>query len=95
VFKDAGRRDPAELLGDGKLPPGIRFQSQRDFVRKVNAAEIGLRKDGTQFVPEQAEAASSVEWRDHLNSDGSPSTAISAGWHWQPGGELNYVTETA
>jgi hypothetical protein len=94
LFKEIERRDPAELLGDGNLPPRIKFAGQRDFVRKVVAAETQLRKDGTQFVDEAAEAASSIAWREHLNSEGSPSTAVSAGWHWTPGTELNYVVET-
>ena len=92
LFKDVARRDPAEVLGDGKLPPRIRFESQRDFVRKVSAIESQLRKSGTQFVDEQEEAESSIAWRDQLNSEGSPSTAVSGGWHWTPGTELNYVT---
>jgi hypothetical protein len=92
LFKDVERRDPAEVLGDGKLPPRIQFASQREFVRKVVAAETTLRKDGTKFVDEDAEAPSSIAWREHLNSEGSPSTAVSAGWHWTPGTELNYVT---
>jgi hypothetical protein len=92
LFKDVERRDPAQLLGEGKLPPRIQFASQRDFVRKVNAAEASMRKSGTQFVSEEAEASSSIAWRDQLNSEGSPSTAVSGGWHWTPGTELNYVT---
>jgi len=94
LFKDVERRDPAELLGDGKLPARIKFASQRDFVRKVVATETQLRKDGTQFVDESAESAASIAWRKQLNSEGSPSTAVSAGWHWTPGTELNYVVET-
>jgi hypothetical protein len=31
LFKDIERRDPAEVLGDGKLPPFIQFESQREF----------------------------------------------------------------
>jgi hypothetical protein len=95
LFKDAEKRDPAEVLGDGKLPEGIRFASQRDFVRKVIAAETDLRKDGTQYVAKDAEPASSVQWRENQNAEGSPSSAVSAGWHWTPGTELNYIAETA
>lgn len=91
LFKEVERRDPAEVLGDGKLPVRIRFASQRDFVRRVIAGETQLRKDGTKFVDESAEARSSVAWRDHLNSEGSPSQAVSGGWHWTPGTELNDV----
>jgi hypothetical protein len=89
LFKDTERRDPAEILGDGKLPPGIEFKSQREFVRKVLAAEVGLRKDGTRFVEEDAEAVSSLAYRNQLNSQGSPSQDVSAGYRWTPGTELN------
>jgi hypothetical protein len=92
LFKDIERRDPAEVLGDGKLPDRIKFASQRDFVRKVLASEVQLRKDGTQFVDAAAEPQSSIAWREQLNSEGSPSQAVSGGWHWTPGTELNYVT---
>ena len=88
LFKDIERRDPAEVLGDGKLPQGIRFESQREFVRKVLAAEVGLRKDGTRFVEEEDEAVSSLHYRNHMNSQGSPSNAVSAGYQWTPGTEL-------
>jgi hypothetical protein len=95
LFKDFEGRDPAEVLGDGNLPPRIKFASQRDFVREVIAAESGLRKDGTQFVDEQAESPASIAWREQLNSEGSPSQAVSGGWRWTPGTELNYVAGEA
>jgi hypothetical protein len=91
LFKDVERRDPAEVLGDGKLPPRIKFASQREFVRGVIAKETQLRKDGTQFVDEAAEAPASVTWREQLNAEGSPSQAVSGGYRWTPGTELNYV----
>ncbi len=89
LFKDIERRDPAEVLGDGKLPPGIAFKSQREFVREVLATEAGLRKDGSRFVPEEQEAVSSLTYRNHMNSQGSPSQSASAGYQWAPGTELN------
>ncbi|AEG92280.1 hypothetical protein [Ramlibacter tataouinensis] len=88
LFKDTERRDPAEVLGDGKLPAFIQYKSQRDFVRKT-LAEVPLRKDGTQFVDEDAEAVSSLAYRNHMNSQGSPSNSVSGGYQWTPGTELN------
>lgn len=64
-------------------------------MRQVIAGETQLRKDGTQFVDEGAEARSSVAWRDRLNSEGSPSQAVSGGWHWTPGTEPNHVAGAA
>lgn len=88
LFKDVERRDPAEVLGDGSLPPGIRFESQRDFVRKVLETEVQLRKDGTEFVDEAQEPQSSQEYRKVVNADGCPSENVSATYHWTPGTEL-------
>ena len=88
LFKDIERRDPAEVLGDGTLPPGIAYQSQRDFLRKT-LAEVPMRKDGTRFVQEDDEAVASLTYRNHLNSQGSPSMTVSSNYQWTPGTELN------
>jgi hypothetical protein len=88
LFKDVERRDPAEILGDGSLPPFITFKSQREFVRKVVEAEVQLRKDGTQFVDEAQEPKSSRDYREAVNAGGSPSESVSATYHWTPGTEL-------
>ncbi len=89
LFEQLERRDAAQVLGDGRLPPGIAFKSQREFVREVLAREVGLRKDGTRFVPEEEESVASLAWRNQMNSQGSPSQQVSAGYQWAPGGELN------
>lgn len=88
LFKDLERRDPAEVLGDGKLPPFIRYESQREFVRQVLEAEVQLRKDGTRFVDEAQEGKSSLQYRAEINAAGSPSESVSATYHWTPGTEL-------
>jgi hypothetical protein len=88
LFKQVERRDPAEILGDGKLPATIRFESQRDFVRQT-LAEVGMRKDGTRFVEEDDESVTSLAYRNHMNSQGSPSQSASGGYQWTPGTELN------
>jgi hypothetical protein len=88
LFKDIERRDPAEVLGDGGLPKFIQFKSHREFVRQTIARETALRKDGTEFVPEEKEGQSSIAYRQAVNADGSPSTAVSATYSWMPGTEL-------
>jgi hypothetical protein len=88
LFKDIERRDPETVLGDGKLPPFIQFRSQREFVRETIARETSLRKNGTQFVPEEEEGASSIEYRNAVNASGSPSTVVSDTYSWAPGTEL-------
>ena len=88
LFKDIERRDPAEILGDGRLPPFIRFESHRDYVRQVVAAEAQLRKRETEFVDEADEGESSLEYREAVNADGSPSETVSATYSWTSGTEL-------
>lgn len=88
LFKQHDRRDPAELLGDGSLPPVIEFKSHRDYLREVVAKESSMRKDGTQFVAEENEGATSLAYRQQMNSEGSPSETVSATYRWSPGTEL-------
>lgn len=93
LFKDTERRDPAEILGDGSLPPFIQYQSQREFVRKVVEAEVPLRKDRTEFVDEAREPQSSRDYRAAINAGGCPSETVSATYHWTPGTELMRMPE--
>jgi hypothetical protein len=88
LFKDVERRDPEEVLGNGNLPKHIAFRSHREFLRQVIEEEASLRKDGTQFVGRDEEGASSLEYREALNADGSPSTIVSSTYSWMPGTEL-------
>jgi hypothetical protein len=88
AFQQHEGRDAAELLGDGKLPPGIAFESHREYVRQVIEEESQMRKDGTQFVDEKDEGESSLRYRDQMNSEGSPSETVSATYHWTAGTEL-------
>jgi hypothetical protein len=87
LFKKHEGRDPAEVLS-ADLPEPIHFESQRDFVRGVLAAEVDLRAHGTQFVPKEAESQATREYRDFLTSQGSPSEAVAGGYQWYPGTEL-------
>ena len=88
LFKKHERRDPAEILPD-TLPDPIAFESQREFVRKVLSEEVDLRTCGADYVSKDQEGSRSQEYRDHLNSTGSPTDAVAAGYHWQPGTELS------
>lgn len=87
LFKKHEKRDPAEVLPE-KLPEPIPFASQRNFIRATLEQELDLRTNGTQFVPRDQEGQSSLEYRRHMNSEGSPSEAVAAGYMWQPGSEL-------
>lgn len=80
--------DPAQILGDGELPAPIVFKSHREYLREVIANETQLRKNGTDFVDEADEGGSSLEYRQQLNSEGSPSEIVSATYRWTAGTEL-------
>jgi hypothetical protein len=88
LFKTYERRDPAEVISD-TLPDPIPFKSNREFVRKVLDQELDLRTRGTQFVDKAQEDAASLEYRRQMNSEGSPSQTVAAGYQWSPGTELN------
>ena len=89
-FQNIERRDVAEIL-PAVLPDPIPIASQREFVRQVLAAEVDLRADGTQFVDKALENPRSIAYRQHLNSEGSPTELVAGGYRWRPGTELNLV----
>jgi hypothetical protein len=93
LFKDIERRDPQEVLGDGRLPQFIQFESQRAFVRRVVETETQLRKDGTRFVDEAQEGKSSLDYRAAINAAGSPSETVAATYSWMAGTELMRESE--
>jgi hypothetical protein len=94
LFKKHEKRDPAEILPE-TLPDPIPFDTQREFVRKTLAQEVDLRADGTEIVPKEKESRQSVEYRKQINSEGSPTELIAAGYKWAPGGELKLKLKAA
>jgi hypothetical protein len=88
LFKQYEKRDPAEIV-PAILPEPISLRSHREFVRQVLMNEVDLRANGTQFVDKTQESALSRAYRDSINSDGSPSESVAAGYAWVPGTELN------
>jgi hypothetical protein len=80
-----------------ELPDPIKFASQRDFVRSVLSNEIELRAIGPRIVPGSQELpdSPSVRYRTQLNSEGSPSETVSAGYQFRPGTELLDRSEAA
>lgn len=94
VFRKTEKRDPAELLPKS-LPEPIEYKSHRQFVRKVLSEEVDLRARGKQIITKDEEKPDSPSrrYRDHLNSNGSPSEAVAAGYKWKPGTELAEETE--
>jgi hypothetical protein len=94
LFKDVERRDPAEVL-PASLPEPIEYVSHRSFVRDVLNKEVDMRARGTQFITVNDEAADSpsIRYREQLNSEGSPTETVAAGYTWVPGTELNTDAE--
>lgn len=88
LYKQHEKRDPAELFPND-LPEPVAFESQRDFVRKVLKQEVDLRAVGTQFVDKSKDSQASIAYRDQLNSEGSPTETVAAGYIWTPGTELS------
>src|SRR5690606_33436155 len=87
VLKEVEGRDPAELLPE-TLPEPIEFTSHREFVRETLENEVDLRADGPEFVDKKNEPKRSIEYREQMNSEGSPSEAVAAGYVWTAGTEL-------
>lgn len=90
------KRDPEAFL-PASLPAPIRFSSQREFVRDVLERETDLRAKGTTFIPKESEGPNdaSVRYRETLNSAGSPSETVAAGYVYMPGTELGARKRTA
>jgi rubrerythrin len=88
LFQQIEKRDPAEVLPHA-LPEPIEYVSHRVFVREVLRAEVNLRSVGTEFVDAEEVPADnpSNAYRDHMNSEGSPSERVAAGYVWMPGTE--------
>lgn len=90
LFKKMENRDPAEVLPQ-TLPELIDYQSHRQFVRETLNNEVDLRAAGTRFInveDEAEQAPASIAYREQMNSEGSPSEIVAAGYVWMPGTEL-------
>ena len=93
VFRKFDKRDPGEIIPES-LPEPIEYKSHREYVRKVLAAEVDLRARGKQFIRKEEETpdSPSVLYRQQMNSNGSPSEIVAAGYKWKPGTELAQET---
>ncbi|HEY6559607.1 MAG TPA: hypothetical protein VI072_20130 [Polyangiaceae bacterium] len=93
LFENIERRDASEVL-NGKLPAPIQYVSHRKFVREVLRKEVDYRARGTEVIMAEEEGpdSPSVLYRDQLNSEGSPTERVAAGYVWSPGGELTTHT---
>lgn len=94
LFQRFEKRDPAEIL-PAELPDPIGYQSHREMVRTVLEDEVAMQAIGTQFINPSEGSKVSIAYRDQLNSRGSPSETVAAGYCWRPGTELSEVRPAA
>jgi rubrerythrin len=87
LFEETEGRDAAAVLPE-RLPEPIAYVSHRDFVREVLRREVGLSARGTEFVDRDGESEGTRAYREHMNSQGSPSETVAGGYAWRPGTEL-------
>ena len=89
IFKNVEKRDPAELI-PATLPDPIDYSSHREFVTKVLSEEVHMRAVGEDFIDgrKDKESAATQAYRKRLNSEGSPSETVAAGYIWSPGTEV-------
>jgi hypothetical protein len=94
LFEKTENRDAAEIL-PAKVPDPIEYVSHREFVRSVLAQEVDLRAEGTQFITadEEDPEGASAQYRNHMNSQGSPSETVASGYRWTPATELAELSE--
>ena len=87
LFENTEKRDAAEVLS-ASLPKPIRYESHREFIRQALRTEVHLSAAGTEFVDRSQETERTRDYRAHINSEGSPSDTVAAGYVWTPGTEL-------
>ena len=87
LFEKAEKRDAMEIIPE-TFPDPMPFTSNREFVKQVLSAEVDLRARGTKIVPLEEESEASLNYREHMNAQGSPSEIIADGYAWRPGTEL-------
>ncbi|MCC2643378.1 MAG: uncharacterized protein K0S45_3791, partial [Nitrospira sp.] len=89
LFKKIEQRDPAEVV-PRTLPEPFAYKSQREFVRKVLREEVHFRANGKEIVSQKnKEPERSLQYRQQMNSEGSPTETVAAGYQWAPGTELS------
>jgi hypothetical protein len=89
LFERIEGRDAAEVIA-ARLPEAIAYESHREFVRETLRNEAHLTASGPNFLPfaEETSQSASAVYRNQLNSQGSPSQTVAAGYVWTPGTEL-------
>jgi rubrerythrin len=87
LFENTEKRDAAEILSTS-LPAPIRYESHREFIRQTLRTEVHLSAAGREFVDRSQETEHTRDYRNQMNSQGSPSDTVAASYIWTPGTEL-------
>lgn len=88
LYKKIEKRDPKKIIPE-KIPAPIDYSSQRDFVREVLRQEVSYRAVGKDFVlSPDMESEETIFYREQINSEGSPSEMVAAGYIYKPGTEI-------
>jgi rubrerythrin len=88
LFEEIENRDPKEVI-PAKIPSPIDYTNQREFVREVLKEEVDYRAVGKDFVQNsEEESLDSINYREQMNSEGSPTEIVAAGYIYKPGTEI-------
>jgi hypothetical protein len=70
-------KDPEEILPPA-LPLGVKFQSNREYVRQVLAEQVDLRTDGPDYLPVGELPADHryFDYQKRVNAGGVPSEQV-------------------
>jgi hypothetical protein len=70
-------KEPEEVL-PSQLPKGVKFQSNKDYVRRVLAEQIDLRTDGPDYVPLETLPSGHryFDYQKKVNAGGNPSERV-------------------
>ena len=101
VWKDEGTGDKGDVFGLTRgLTRAFPTQGKNSALTEstIVGVSVGRALAGgrpvafiqfADFVPLEQEPQSSIDYRNHLNSEGSPSETVAADYVWQPGTELS------
>jgi hypothetical protein len=76
LLKSHGKQDPAQLLPDKMPEPLVTFESNRDYVRKIEAEQVDWTTNGVDIVKPDNKPQTYQEHQGRVNADGAPSQDV-------------------
>jgi hypothetical protein len=94
MMRSIEKRDPEELLPKA-MGAAVKFQENKDYVRKVLETQVDLTAKDTEFVPITVLPADDryFDYNKKVNGDWSPTEAVIAETVENHGGEYRLETE--